>query len=153
MFVFQLIQVKPSLFLYYYKHNPFPNVQTLLYNGEYYDVVSVARSMSKGQYKVKVSCEHVSYRLNDYSKDAFVATGTIKEVLTKILEDTEFQVGIVDSSEIVTFETTSKATVPAQIRSLSNSKRRRKIRTRAKKKAKAKTIKRNKKRTRKQIKN
>ena len=81
------------------------------YNGEYYDVVSVARSMSKGQYKVKVSCEHVSYRLNDYSQDAFVATGTIKEVLTKILEDTEFQVGIVDSSEIVTFETTSKATV------------------------------------------
>jgi hypothetical protein len=90
------------------------------YAGDYYDVVSVARSLSRGLYKVQFNCEHISYRLNEYTNSTFIETGTPREILTKLLEGTEFQVGIVDSTEISTFEVNQDATVRSLILKLAD---------------------------------
>ncbi len=87
----------------------------IVYNGESYDVVSIARSLSRGLYKVKFSCEHVSYRLNNYSKTQFVETGTPRQLLNKILEGTGFQVGVSDSQDVATFEHNQQSTVRSLI--------------------------------------
>jgi len=90
------------------------------YEGDYYDVISVARSLSRGLYVLKIGCEHVSYRLNEYSKTSFVETGTPRQILAKILEGTEFQIGIVDSQTITTFEVNEESTVRSIILKLAD---------------------------------
>lgn len=90
------------------------------YASDYYDIVSIAKSLTRGLYQVKISCEHVSYRLNEYTKTTFVETGTPREILTKILEGTNFQIGIVDSQEISTFELNQDATVRSLVLKLAD---------------------------------
>lgn len=85
------------------------------FNSDFYDVTSIQKSLSKGLYKVKISCEHVSYRLNDYSKDVFAETGTPRQILSRILDDTGFQPGVVDVQETSTFSIDETATVRSMI--------------------------------------
>ena len=72
------------------------NEYMVLYNTDYYDVVSIQKSLSGGMYKIKFTCEHISYRLSDASKPAFTMTGTSRELLNEILKDTNFIVGSSD---------------------------------------------------------
>lgn len=90
------------------------------YNGDSYDVASIARSLSKGLYKVKFSCEHVSYRLNNYSKESFTYTGTPQEILTKILEGTEFSVGTCEGNDNKTFAVEQESTIRSIVLTLAD---------------------------------
>ena len=91
------------------------------YNEEIYDIASMARSLSKGIYKVKFSGEHASYRLNNYSKESFSCTGTPKEILTKLLEGTEFIIGTCDGTTISTFEVEEESTLRSMVLNLADS--------------------------------
>ena len=93
---------------------------TIDFDGEFYDVTSIERSLSKGLYKIKFSCEHVSYRLNDFSKGTFAETGTPRQLLAKLLKDTGFQVGIVDSQEVSSFTVEEESTVRSLVLKLAD---------------------------------
>ena len=83
----------------------------VIYNEDMYDVVSVAKSLSRGIYKAKISCEHVSYRLNDTELDRFTYIGTGKDILRELLKDSEFSVGVVESTKAITFSYEEQATL------------------------------------------
>lgn len=85
------------------------------FNTDYYDITSIVRSLSNGLYKVKITCEHISYRLNDFKKDVFTETGTPRQILNKILEGTGFQSGITDVLDVSTFSIDESATVRSMI--------------------------------------
>lgn len=71
---------------------------TAKHAGQYYSVVRVARAMSDGIPVSTVSCEHVSYKLNDeaYNLVTFVFEGTPTAGLTRLLSGTPFTVGVVE---------------------------------------------------------
>lgn len=68
----------------------------IYFENEYYDVISIQRSLSNGMYKIKFTCEHVSYRLSEITKTEFSAIGSPKEILTELLKGTEFYSGACD---------------------------------------------------------
>ena len=75
-------------------------------DGDYFDIAWYRKEQqSDGTLVVSVECEHVSYRLNNsiYNVEYFTMTGTPTELLTAILDGTEFSVGTVEYSGSVTF--------------------------------------------------
>ena len=93
---------------------------TILYNNEYYDVVSIQKSLSKGLYKIKFSCEHVSYRLSGFSRSYFWGIGTVKEILTLLLKDTGFYAGISDITADFEIPIKEESTVRSMILKIAN---------------------------------
>jgi len=70
------------------------------HRGQYYNIVRVKRGFSSGMETSSVSCEHVSYILNDaaYNLVTFVFEGTPAAGLSGLLSGTPFTVGIVEPS-------------------------------------------------------
>ena len=85
------------------------------FEGEFYDVVSIKRSMQRGQAQIAFSCEHVSYRLTDAPIAYFANEGSLRETLTKLLSGTGFSCGVVENTPVKAFAINSTSTVRATI--------------------------------------
>ena len=86
---------------------------TVEFENDLYDIVSFKKSMSGNLCFIEISCEHVSYRLNDKKLDMYSKTGTAKEVLTGLLEGTGFLAGTEELSREVTYSSQTSGTVRA----------------------------------------
>jgi len=93
---------------------------TATYNGDEYDVATIKKALESGLYVVSFTCEHISYRLSDYSKTSFIYTGTPREILTELLKDTPFRVGTVEPIDSLTLSVQSEATVRSIILSFAS---------------------------------
>lgn len=73
------------------------------YNGQFYNIVRVKRGFTAGMEISTVSCEHISYILNEekYNLVTFVFEGTPQEGLAELLSETPFTVGVVEPSMMV----------------------------------------------------
>ena len=76
---------------------------TAKYDGQYYSIVRVKRGFSAGLEISAVSCEHISYILNDeqYNLVTFVFEGYPAEGLRELLQNTPFTVGVVEPAAMV----------------------------------------------------
>ncbi len=76
---------------------------TAKYDGQYYNIVRVKRGFSAGLEVSTVSCEHISYVLNEeqYNLVTFVFEGYPQAGLTELLTGTPFTVGIVEPTTMV----------------------------------------------------
>ena len=76
---------------------------TAKYDGQYYSIVRVKRGFSSGLEISAVSCEHISYILNDeqYNLVTFVFEGYPAEGLQELLQNTPFTVGVVEPAAMV----------------------------------------------------
>lgn len=76
---------------------------TAKYDGQYYSIVRVKRGFSAGLEISAVSCEHISYILNDeqYNLVTFVFEGDPAEGLQELLQNTPFTVGVVEPAAMV----------------------------------------------------
>lgn len=76
---------------------------TAKYDGQYYSIVRVKRGFSAGLEISAVSCEHISYILNDeqYNLVTFVFEGYPAEGLRELLQNTPFTAGVVEPSTMV----------------------------------------------------
>lgn len=76
---------------------------TAKYDGQYYSIVRVKRGFSAGLEISAVSCEHISYILNDeqYNLVTFVFEGYPAEGLQDLLQNTPFTVGVVEPAAMV----------------------------------------------------
>lgn len=76
---------------------------TAKYDGQYYSIVRVKRAFSAGLEISAVSCEHISYILNDeqYNLVTFVFEGYPAEGLQELLQNTPFTVGVVEPAAMV----------------------------------------------------
>ena len=76
---------------------------TAKYDGQYYSIVRVKRGFSAGLEISAVSCEHISYILNDeqYNLVTFVFEGYPAEGLQELLQNTPFTVGVVEPVTMV----------------------------------------------------
>lgn len=80
-------------------------------DNDYFDIVYYKKDQQgDGKLIVDVECEHISYRLNDYSVEYFSETGTPPYILGKILEGTGFSIGTIDFAENMTFSLQEGAT-------------------------------------------
>lgn len=64
------------------------------FEGDFYDVTSIKKSLQNGIYQAAFECEHISYRLTDCKIAYFANNGTLKETLTKLLGGTGFSCGV-----------------------------------------------------------
>ena len=76
---------------------------TAKYDGQYYNIVRVKRGFSTGMEVSAVSCEHISYILNEeqYNLVTVVCEGYPQAGLTELLTGTPFTVGIVEPAAMV----------------------------------------------------
>ena len=76
---------------------------TAKYDGQYYNIVRVKRGFSAGLEVSVISCEHISYVLNEeqYNLVTFVFEGYPQAGLTELLTGTPFTVGIVEPTTMV----------------------------------------------------
>lgn len=76
---------------------------TAKYDGQYYSIVRVKRGFSAGLEISAVSCEHISYILNDeqYNLVTFVFEGYPTEGLQELLQNTPFTAGVVEPVTMV----------------------------------------------------
>ena len=76
---------------------------TAKYDGQYYSIVRVKRGFSAGLEISAVSCEHISYILNDeqYNLVTFVFEGYPAEGLQELLQNTPFTAGVVEPAAMV----------------------------------------------------
>lgn len=73
---------------------------------DYFDLVYVEKqARNDGTYIINVESEHISYRLNnqEYNVEYFTEYGTPEYILGKILDGTDFIVGDVEFSDVVTY--------------------------------------------------
>lgn len=63
------------------------------FEGDFYDVTSIKKSLQNGIYQATFDCEHISYRLTDCKLAYFANNGTLKETLTKLLGGTGVSCG------------------------------------------------------------
>jgi hypothetical protein len=66
---------------------------TVEFEDDLYDVVSFQKTLSGNLCFVSLSCEHVSYRLNEQSIEYFTGTGTAATVMETLLSGTGFTLG------------------------------------------------------------
>lgn len=76
---------------------------TAKYDGQYYSIVRVKRGFSSGLEISAVSCEHISYILNNeqYNLVTFVFEGYPAEGLRELLQNTPFTAGVVEPAAMV----------------------------------------------------
>lgn len=81
------------------------------HDGQYYSIVRVKRGFTGGMESSAVSCEHISYILNDaaYNLVTFVFEGYPQDGLARLLQGTPFTVGIVEPTAIVECAFTDKS--------------------------------------------
>lgn len=84
---------------------------SVLYDNDFFDVTQIQRSLNGGLYKIKFTCEHISYRLNEYTRTTFVDTGTPRSILTNLLRGTNFFAGSSDVTDEDVFEVKQDSTL------------------------------------------
>lgn len=75
-------------------------------DGDYFDIAEYKKEQqADGRLLLSVSCEHVSYRLNDseYNKEYFAETGSPSYILGRVLEGTGFTINTVEFVDDVTY--------------------------------------------------
>ena len=73
--------------------------------------------------KYSIQCEHVNYRLEDGDENlysTYAYTGTPKQILTNILSGTEFNVGTVEFTDVITISVNQEITRKKLIYQLAN---------------------------------
>ena len=83
------------------------------FESDYYDVASFKKTLSGSLGFMELSCEHVSYRLNDKKLDSFSYTGTAEQIVKKLLSGTGFSVAVGASQKEITYSSQQSATVRA----------------------------------------
>ncbi|MFC0475601.1 hypothetical protein ACFFHF_10105 [Robertmurraya beringensis] len=75
-------------------------------NGQYFEIVQIAKSLQGSLPVCSVTCEHVSYILNDeiFNIDAFDFTGDPAAGLNQLLSGTPFSAGTVDFTDSCTMK-------------------------------------------------
>lgn len=86
---------------------------TVAFEDDFYDVVSFKKTLSGSLSFMELSCEHVSYRLNDTKMDTFSCTGTAEQILTTLLSGTGFSVAAGASQKEITYSSQQSATIRA----------------------------------------
>lgn len=75
-------------------------------DGDYFDIAEYKKEQqTDGKLLLSVTCEHVSYRLNnaEYNKEYFAETGSPSYILSRILEGTGFTINAVEFVDNVTY--------------------------------------------------
>lgn len=90
------------------------------FNNDTFDVISISRSLSGGLFKIKFQCEHISYRLSNISKKSFYMKAQVKDILSKILENTDFKAGFVDIDIEYKFSVKSESTIKSILLTLAS---------------------------------
>ena len=82
------------------------------YEGCFFNIVRVAKSISSGMMVTAVSCEHISYVLNDdrYKIESFDFTGDPSVGMAQLLLGTQFAPGIIEYSGSVTMKINTPVT-------------------------------------------
>ena len=82
------------------------------YEGCYFNIVRVAKSISSGMMVISVSCEHISYVLNDdrYKIASFDFTGSPTAGMAQLLVGTQFAPGIIEYTDTVTMKINTSVT-------------------------------------------
>jgi len=90
------------------------------YDGCYFNVVRVSKSISSGLMVTSVSCEHISYVLNDdrYKLDSFDYSGDPSTGLSNLLANTQFGVGDVEPTADITLKINQSCTLRAALMQL-----------------------------------
>ena len=78
--------------------------------GLVFDIIGVKREVRDGIYVTTMSCEHISYLLNDYTITEFSYSGTPSGCLSRLLSGTPLSVGTVDISTSVTLQINQECT-------------------------------------------
>lgn len=92
----------------------------LFFQNEYYDVKTIKKSLSSGLYKIKIEAEHISYRLSGFTRNTYIFTGTVKQILSEVLSGTGFLVGSVDIPDAHSIEIKDNTTVRSIIFTLAS---------------------------------
>ncbi|CAI9390209.1 MULTISPECIES: prophage endopeptidase tail family protein [Bacillaceae] len=81
-------------------------------NDQYFEIVQITKSLQGSLPVCSVTCEHVSYILNDdiYKIDTFDFTGDPAAGLTQLLSGTPFSAGIVEFTESCTMKINQEVT-------------------------------------------
>lgn len=82
------------------------------YEGDYFNIVRVAKSISNGIMTAAITTEHISYVLNDerYELEGFTFSGTPSAGLALLLSGTQFSPGTVDFTDPVEMAISTKVT-------------------------------------------
>lgn len=80
------------------------------YDGDYFHIVRVVKSISNGIMMAAVIGEHISYVLNEerYALDSFDFEGAPRDGLVRLLQGTQFSPGTVDFTDQITIHMTAK---------------------------------------------
>src|SRR5574344_752820 len=79
--------------------------------GDSYDVVSVKKALSGGSYHSQFACQHISSRLTDIPVEQFSSYGTPSEIMTAILNGSDFVKGTVIPTAYATYSLQQSSTV------------------------------------------
>lgn len=82
------------------------------YDGNYFETVSINTTQREdGLITVGIEAEHITYRLNDmtYDLDYFAEIGTPTEILTALLDGTDFTAGTIEFTEETGFSILEKS--------------------------------------------
>lgn len=113
-FTFKFEALESDLKSEYFEGNNY-----VLVDGFYFDIVYIEQihveALTYG-----IECEHISYRLIADDVPYYTFDGTPAQILADILSDTEFQVGQVDSTDILTFAVHEETNKLGLIKRLAN---------------------------------
>lgn len=87
-------------------------------NDQYFEIVQISKSLQGSLPVCSVTCEHISYVLNDviFNIDQFDYTGDPKAGLNQLLSETPFSAGIVDFTESCTMKINQEVTRRAALK-------------------------------------
>lgn len=92
----------------------------ILCDGYYYDIAYVEKEHADSLC-YHIECEHVSYRLINNKLPFYTSDGTPQDILSDILQGTDFTPGQIDSTQVMTFAMYEEGTKLAMIQKLGNS--------------------------------
>ena len=94
--------------------------QTVRLRDLYFSIVRVQKSIAQGMWLTTVTCEHISYVLNDddYKITELDFTGSPSNALTQVLDGTPLNVGVVEYSGNVTLQINQECTRRAALMQL-----------------------------------
>jgi len=88
---------------------------TVEYDNDFYDVVNIKKSLKNSLYVIELTCEHISYRLNNYKVESFSQIGSVKNILSEMLKDTGFTMASTTSSTETAYSLQKSSTVRAML--------------------------------------
>ncbi len=105
------------------KSEYFDTDNNLVVDNQTFDIKYIEQDHEEGEVKYSIQCEHVNYRMEDGEENLFTSytqIGTPTQILTQILSGTEFNVGVIEFTDVITVSATSEITRKALIYQLAN---------------------------------